>query len=249
MMTILYQQVLSRFWSKSTVTDRLCTRRVGISARAAFFVVAVAAMPLAGLASAQSGAPQTGAAPATPPARSAANAPGAVVAPTGVPTPPGYVIGPDDVLTVFFWRDKDMTGDVGVRPDGKITLPLLNDIDAVGKTPDQLRDVITKLATQSGVFTDPTVTVVVKAINSRKVSIQGKITKPKQYPLMGPTTVLELIATAGGVQEFAKSEEIQIIRKEGGRSVAHKFNYKEVSKGKKLEQNIELQPGDTIIVP
>jgi len=199
-------------------------------------------MPLGGVAWAQGTPSQNGAAPA----RSAANAAGAVVVPTGVTPPAGYVIGPDDVLTVVFWREKDMSSDVTVRPDGKVTLPLINDLDVVGLTPDQFRDKVTKAA---GPFlTDPTVTVVVKAINSRRVYITGKIAKSGFYPLVTPTRVTQLIATAGGLQEFADEEKIQIIRTENGKPVAHKFNYKEVSEGQKLTQDIELQPGDTIIV-
>jgi polysaccharide export outer membrane protein len=161
--------------------------------------------------------------------------------------PPGYVIGADDVLTVVFWREKDLSGDVAVRPDGKITLPLLNDIQASGLTPEELRNRVTKAASQY--VEDPNVTVVVKAINSRKVFITGNITKPGPYPLVGPTTVLQLIATAGGVHEFAKTERILIMRTEGGKPVARRFNYKEVVEGKKLDQNVELLPGDTVVVP
>jgi polysaccharide export outer membrane protein len=178
---------------------------------------------------------------------SSAKAPAAVNIPAGVPIPPGYVIGPDDVLTVVFWREKDLSTDVSVRPDGQITLPLLNDVQASGLTPEQLRDELTKSAAKF--VTDPTVTVVVKAINSRKVYITGNISKPGPYPLTGPTTVMQLIAMAGGVQEFADSKNIAIIRVENGRQVAIRFNYRDVEKRKNLKQNIELKPGDTIIVP
>jgi polysaccharide export outer membrane protein len=157
------------------------------------------------------------------------------------------VIGPDDVLTVVFWREKDLSGDVAVRPDGMITLPLLNDVKATGLTPEQLRDQLTRDAAKF--VTDPTVTVVVKTINSRKVFITGMISKPGPYALTGPTTVMQLIAMAGGVHEFADAKNISIIRVENGRQVAIRFNYKDVKKRKNLKQNIELKPGDTIIVP
>jgi polysaccharide export outer membrane protein len=91
--------------------------------------------------------------------------------------------------------------------------------------------------------------VVVKAINSRKVFITGQVGKPGPYPLGGPTTVLQLIATSGGVAEYAKKDKIMVVRKENGKDVVHQFNYEEVLEGKKLQQNIELKPGDTIIVP
>ena len=106
------------------------------------------------------------------------------------------------MLTIVFWRDKDMTTDAVVRPDGKITLPLINEIDAANLTPDQLRDKITAAATKY--MEDPTVTVVVKAINSRKVCITGAVAKPACYPLTQSMTVMQLIATAGGVLEFAR---------------------------------------------
>lgn len=170
-----------------------------------------------------------------------------VTVPTGVGTPPDYVIGPDDVLTVVFWREKDMSSEVAVRPDGMISLPLLNDVKAAGLTPEQLRDELTKSAER---FVEgPTVSVVVKQINSRKVFITGQVGKQGPYPLTGPTTVLQLIAMAGGVHEFADSKNIRILRTENGRQVTYRFNYKDVSKGKNLKQNIELKPGDTIIVP
>ncbi|MBA3270186.1 MAG: polysaccharide biosynthesis/export family protein [Acidobacteria bacterium] len=168
--------------------------------------------------------------------------------PTPAVAPPAdYVIGPDDVLTVVFWREKDLSGDVAVRPDGRISLPLMNDVDVAGLTPEQLRVRLTELADQF--IEEPTVTVVVKQINSRKVFITGQVSKPGPYPLMGPTTVVQLIATAGGVLEYADDKNIAIMRTENGRAVSLRFNYDEVKKRKKLQQNIMLKPGDTIIVP
>ena len=167
--------------------------------------------------------------------------------PAGVTLPPGYVIGPDDQLTIVYWREKELSADVVVRPDGLISLPLLNDIPAGGLTPDQLRVAITQGATKF--IEDPTVSVVVKAINSRKVFITGQIGKPGPYPLAGPTTVLQLIATAGGVAEYADKKKIVIVRREGGKELTLRFNYNDVLKGKNLAQNIELKPGDSVIVP
>jgi polysaccharide biosynthesis/export protein len=128
-----------------------------------------------------------------------------------------------------------------------ISLLLVNDIKAAGLTPEELRDEITKAA--SKYIDDPTVTVVVKAINSRKVFITGMVGKPGPYPLTGPTTVMQMLSIAGGVHEFAKSKNIMILRQVDGRQVALKFNYNDVKRGRNLKQNIELQPGDTIIVP
>jgi polysaccharide export outer membrane protein len=189
--------------------------------------------------------PQT---PATPPQNgNPAKPPAGVNIPAGVPTPADYVIGPDDVLTVVFWREKDLSGDVAVRPDGMITLPLLNDVKATGLTPEQLRDQLTKAAEK---FVEvPSVTVVVKQINSRKVFVTGMVGKAGPYPLTGPTTVMQMLAMAGGVHEFADQKNITILRTENGRQIAFRFNYKDVKKRKNLKQNIELKPGDTIIVP
>jgi polysaccharide export outer membrane protein len=170
-----------------------------------------------------------------------------VVPVAGVQVPGDYVIGPDDVLTIVFWREKDLSGEVAVRPDGKISLPLLNDVQAAGLTVEELRLRITEAANK--LIEEPTVAVVVKQINSRKVFITGQVAKPGPYPLNGPTTVVQLLAIAGGVLEYAKEKEIAIMRTENGRQVSLRFNYDEVKKRKNLEQNIQLKPGDSIIVP
>jgi polysaccharide export outer membrane protein len=164
-----------------------------------------------------------------------------------VSAPANYVIGPDDVLTIVFWRDKDLSGDVAVRPDGRISLPLINEIEAAGLTPEQLRVRVQEAADKF--LQDPTVTVQVKQINSRKVFITGQVPKQGAYPLIGPTTVLQLLAMAGGVLEYADDENIVIMRTENGRHVTYRFNYDEVIKRRNLRQNIELRPGDTILVP
>lgn len=171
----------------------------------------------------------------------------APAAPAGVELPAGYVIGPEDVLAVVFWRNAEMSGEVAVRPDGMITLPLVNDVHAAGLTPDQLRDELTKVA--SKYLEEPTVTVVVKTINSRKVFITGQVGKVGAYPLTAPTTVLQLITMAGGVHEFAKTKNIIILRTENGKQLVFRFNYNDVKRGRNLTQNIELKPGDTIVVP
>jgi polysaccharide export outer membrane protein len=165
-----------------------------------------------------------------------------------VQPPSDYVIGPDDILTITVWREKDLSGDVLVRPDGRVTLPLVGDLDARGLRPDELRDRVTQAMTRY--VADPAVTVVVKQINSRKVFITGQVTKPGAYPLGKPATVLQLIAIAGGLLEFAKSKEIVIARMEAnGQQVVFPFNYKDALKGKNLHQNILLKPGDTVLVP
>jgi polysaccharide export outer membrane protein len=183
------------------------------------------------------------------PASGATAAPAAVATATaaGVSTPAGYLIGPDDVLAVVYWREKELSADVIVRPDGMISLPLLNDIRAQGLTPEQLRAALTTAA--SKFVEEPTVTVVVKVINSRKVFVTGQVGKPGPYQLNGSSTVMQMLAMAGGLAEYAKKSKIMVLRTEGGKSVALPFNYEEVMAGKRLQQNVELRPGDTVVVP
>jgi polysaccharide export outer membrane protein len=207
------------------------------------------ATPVSPVVAESSASPAPGsAAPTATAAGSAARQ--AVAAPTvtsGVKPPADYVIGIADDLEIVYWQEKNMSAAVTVRPDGNISLPLLNDIPAAGLTPEALRQ---QVATAASKFVeDPVVSVVVKAINSRKVYVMGQVAKPGPYPLMDSTSVLQMLATAGGLNEYAKSEKITVVRKENDKEVPHKFNYKSVSEGKSLQQNIELKPGDTIIVP
>ena len=167
--------------------------------------------------------------------------------PTGVATPTGYRVAPDDVLTIVFWRDKDMSGDVIVRPDGKISVPLINDIQAAGLTPEQLRVHLEEAAAK--LVRDPKASVVVKQINSLKVFITGQVAKPGAYPITAPITVLQLIAMAGGLHEYADREHIVIVRADAGRQSSYRFNYKDLSQQKRIGQNIELRAGDTVLVP
>jgi polysaccharide export outer membrane protein len=168
--------------------------------------------------------------------------------PGAVNTPANYVIGPDDVLSIMFWRDKDMSTDVVVRPDGQISLPLVNEIHAGGLTPGQLRDAIDSVARRY--VEEPSITVVVKQINSRKIFITGQVEKPGPYTMSGRTTVLQLISMAGGLREFADGKKILIMRTDkNGKQSGFLFNYRQVTEGKNLAQNIELQPGDTVVVP
>ena len=158
-----------------------------------------------------------------------------------------YSIGPDDVLTIAFWGEKDMSGDVIVRPDGKITLPLINDVVAAGLSPEQLRERVATLAEKF--LQNVQATVIVKEINSRRVFITGQVEKPGSYQLTTRTTVMQLIALAGGLKEFAKSDKIVIMRTDGGREIYLAFDYPEVLEGKNRSQNVEMKPGDTVVVP
>ena len=172
----------------------------------------------------------------------------AVAVPVRPATPSGYVIGVDDVLSILFWRDKDLSApEISVRPDGKVTLPLLNDVQAAGLTPEQLRDTVLDAARKY--VEDPNPTVIVKEIKSRKVFITGQVEKPGPYPLNGTVTVLQLIATAGGLRDFADGKNISVIRGRDGTQSVFEFNYQELLKKRYLSQNIELAPGDTVVVP
>ena len=164
----------------------------------------------------------------------------------GITPPADYVIGAADVLMITYWDQKEMNGDYVVRPDGMITLPLLNDVPAMGLKPEQMRDRLLKLST---IFEDPRITVGVKAINSRKVHIVGSVQKPGPYDLVGPMDVVQLISMAGGLREFTNGKKIRILRDEGGKQMSFTFNYREVEEGKNLGQNIQLKPGDRVIVP
>jgi polysaccharide biosynthesis/export protein len=158
-----------------------------------------------------------------------------------------YVIGPEDVLNIDVWKEKEISSTVPVRPDGKISLPLLNDVQAAGLTPMQLqseiRDGLKKF------ISDPQVTVIVTQVNSQKIFVLGEVARPGNFPMLPHMTVLQAISTAGGFTQFAKEKGVYVLRTEGGHQVTLPFNYKEVVRGKSPGQNIELKPGDTIVVP
>jgi polysaccharide export outer membrane protein len=164
----------------------------------------------------------------------------------GADLPADYVIGAEDQLGIVFWRDADMSADVTVRPDGVITLPLIGDLRVVGLAPDALRLQIQNEAAKY--VNDANVTVVVKQVNSRKVFITGQVTRPGEYPLTASRNVMQIIALAGGLTEYADAKNIKIMRGQSQTTV-FKFNYREVERGKNLPQNIQLKPGDTLIVP
>ena len=204
-----------------------------------------------GSALAQSGSSQAKR-PQQPPPAAAKPAPKpAVPAPATpapvLPTEPDFTIGPEDVLGILFWRDLEMSGDVTVRPDGMITLPLIRDIKAAGLTPGQLADRIQETVREF--IKDAEVTVVVRQMNSRKVFITGEVAKPGAYSLASSMTVMQLIAVAGGLTEFAEKDGISIIRVEGGMPRTFHFNYEDVASGTKAAQNLALKPGDTVVVP
>ena len=169
--------------------------------------------------------------------------------PVNKPHDNSFVIGIDDLLSINVWKEPDVSRpSVPVRPDGRISLPLVGEVQAAGRTPLQLEAEITsKLRTY---IAEPEVTVMVQQINSEKFNILGQVGKPGSYPLTGGTTVLDAIALAGGFKDFAKQKSIYILRQNpGGGESRIAFNYKDVIKGKKPEQNIKVEPRDTIVVP
>jgi polysaccharide export outer membrane protein len=160
---------------------------------------------------------------------------------------PSYVIGPQDVLDIDVWKEKELTRTVEVRPDGRISLPLLNDIQASGLTPMQLAANITDGLKKF--ITDPQVTVIVTIINSQRVYILGEVTKPGAYPLLPGMNVLQALSAAGGFTMFANTKKIYVLRKQNGKQTKFPFNYKDVISGKHVDENIVLQAGDQIMVP
>ena len=168
------------------------------------------------------------------------------VAPGAVVLPKDYVIGAQDVLHIVFWSAKELSVEVLVRPDGKISLPILNDLPAAGMTPEQLAGEIAKAATKF--VRDPNATVIVKQVNSRKVYVVGEVSKPGPILLGSDMNVLQAIGEAGGFLETAKKGDVAVVRIENGKERRFKFNYNEVVRGKNVEQNIRLLPGDTILV-
>ena len=166
--------------------------------------------------------------------------------PVGVIPPPGYVIGADDLLSIRFWADTQLSADVVVRPDGKISVPLLNDVQAAGLTPEQLNSALEKAA--SKYIADPDATVIVREVRSRKVYVLGQVARPNQVALNTEMNVLQVLTAVGGLLEYADKSNIIILRVENGRERRLKFNYNDVVKGKNVQQNILLQPGDTVVV-
>jgi polysaccharide export outer membrane protein len=159
-----------------------------------------------------------------------------------------FVIGPDDVLSINVWKEPDISRSVPVRSDGKITLPLVGELQAGGQTPGQLqKEIATRL---QSFISEPEVTVMVQEIRSQRFNVLGQVSKPGSYLISNSARVLDAIALAGGFRDFAKKKSIYVLRAspEGGQ-VRLPFNYAEVVKGKKSEQNVELKPHDTVVVP
>jgi polysaccharide biosynthesis/export protein len=160
---------------------------------------------------------------------------------------PGFVIGAQDVLVIDVWQEKELSAKAEVRPDGKITLPLINDIQAAGLKPSELKDSIQKALAKY--VTDPQVTVMVEQINSRVVFMTGEVNRPGALPLVRPMTVLQALTLVGGPNQFANARKIYVMRTVNGKSVKFPFDYKKTLKVGPGKDNIILQPGDTVVVP
>ncbi len=171
---------------------------------------------------------------------------------SGAPKPKSidaaYLIGPSDVLGISVWKDTELTRTIPVRPDGKITLPLIGDLAVSGLTAEAAQELIAQKLKEF--ISDPQVTVIVQEVKSRTYSILGKVAKPGSYPLGKPTAIIEAIAIAGGFQDFARENKIYIMRpKSDGTVETIPFDYKKAIRRHNPEENVELQSGDTIIVP
>ena len=160
---------------------------------------------------------------------------------------PNYVIGPEDELIISVWKEPEISRTVPVRPDGKISLALLNDVQATGRTPMQLgQDITEKL---KNFIAEPQVTVIVTRINSQRIFVVGEVPRTGSFTLLPNMTAVDAISSAGGFTPFAKRTKIYIIRKEDGKTITIPFNYKEVIRDRKTEKDVALKPGDRIVVP
>ncbi|MGA3033259.1 MAG: polysaccharide biosynthesis/export family protein [Terracidiphilus sp.] len=191
----------------------------------------------------------------SPADQAAGNEPSSIpAAPTAAPVDPSihtgdpFVIGNDDILAINVWKELELSKQVTVRSDGKISLPLIGDIQAAGQTPSQLEMEITER--YKNYITNPQVAVIVQEIHSLKFNVLGQVTKPGTYPLTTGTTVVDAIAAAGGLKDFAKKKGIYVLRQNpGGGEFRYIFNYEEFVKGKNPKQNIVLKSHDTVVVP
>ncbi len=173
----------------------------------------------------------------------------------GAPPPPepeagereAYVIGIPDLLRIVVWKNPELSVEVPVRRDGKISVPLVDDVQAEGLSPGELKEVLTEALAEF--VTAPEVTVIVQQINSHMVTVVGAVARSGQIPLVRQMRVLEAIATMGGFSVWAKKNQVKIIRQNGNETIEYVFNYGAFSSGKAPASNLLLQPGDTVVVP
>jgi polysaccharide export outer membrane protein len=182
---------------------------------------------------------------ATPPAAAPSSTPSPV--PNGAVDPNEYLIGPEDVLNISVWKNDAISRTVPVRPDGKVTLPLLNDIQAAGFTPMQFRDLLIQRLTEY--MPTPEVSVIVVDPRSFKVSVMGEVPKPGRYELRSRTSVLDMIALAGGLSQFASRTKIFVLRPDGAVQKRLPFNYNKAVSAGGEQENFYLKAGDIVVVP
>jgi polysaccharide biosynthesis/export protein len=219
--------------------------------RTAIWSAILAALPLLCSGMTEQQTPPAAPLTATNPAKTAgpavtdpAKVGGPAIPPASTVDNASYVIGPDDQIMVRVWGDDRLSGQLLVRPDGRVSINLIGEVVASGKTPEQLAKDIEEVLRQKEILTRPNVTVNVTQVLSKKYMLNGEVNKPGSVPLTTPTTVMEALVQAGGFRDFADKKHIQIIR--GAKRFT--FNWNEVIKGKKLQQNILLEPGDIVIV-
>ncbi|MGC2057374.1 MAG: polysaccharide biosynthesis/export family protein [Candidatus Sulfotelmatobacter sp.] len=217
----------------------------GISASSVRHALFVGAMGLAfSTAAIAQAAPATNAAASQP----ASSAPNSDASSTTKAHDNSFVIGNDDVLAISVWKEPEISRSIPVRSDGRISLPLVGEVQATGETPLKLEQEIA--ARLKSYIDEPEVTVIVQQINSQKFNILGMVTRPGSFPIASAATVLDAIALAGGFRDFAKQKSIYVLRQNSdGSQTRIPFNYKQVVKGQNPAQNIKLQPRDTIVVP
>lgn len=203
-------------------------------------LLAVLAMPVAAQDSASKAKDATTVA-------SAMNPKVAAPAPVSATDDPDYAIGPGDMLNISVWKEVELSGTVPVRPDGKVSLPLLNDVPAAGTTPSKLASTITERLREY--LTDPRVTVIVTATNSRRIYLIGEVVRPGAIPMLPSMTVLQALSTCGGFSPFANIKKMYVLRNENGKQIKLPVNYKAAISGQAPDQNVALKAGDTIVVP
>ena len=224
----------------ATIRIKRRSRRNGLLSATTCFALSMAVW-------AQAAPPSNAPAPASE-VPQAAPAQSSDVASTTKPHDASFMIGNDDVLAINVWKEPDISRSIPVRSDGKISLPLVGEVQATGQTPLKLEQEIA--AKLKRYIAEPEVTVIVQQINSQKFNILGQVTRPGSYAIANAATVLDAIAVAGGFRDFAKQKSIYILRQSAdGSQTRLRFNYKEVVKGQNPAQNIKLLPRDTIVVP
>lgn len=214
--------------------------------RTIFFVIAIL-LAHAGIMQAAKQDRTAGTKPSASTAARNASAPDTDSKPIPATTDPAYVIGPEDMLDINVWKEPDVSRVVPVRPDGRISLPLINDVQASGLTPTQLAASVTEKLRKF--LNEPQVTIIVTGINSQRIFVVGEVMRAGAFQLIPGMTVLQGLSSAGGFTMFADRKKIHVMRLRDGKRIQLPFNYPEVLKGENPDQNFKLEPGDTIIVP